>query len=54
MPYLFKILDVKDMLSIQVHPTKEAAEKGFDEEEKNGIDIKDQSAIIKTEIISLK
>ena len=23
LPYLFKILDVKDMLSIQVHPSKE-------------------------------
>lgn len=37
LPYLFKILDVKDMLSIQVHPTKEAAEKGFEEEEEKGI-----------------
>ena len=41
LPYLFKILDVKDMLSIQVHPTKKEAEKGFDKEEKNGVDIKD-------------
>lgn len=41
LPYLFKILDVKDMLSIQVHPTKKEAEKGFDEEEKKGIAIKD-------------
>ncbi|MDB5232242.1 MAG: manA [Chitinophagaceae bacterium] len=37
LPYLFKLLDVRDMLSIQVHPSKEAAEKGFDEEEKKGI-----------------
>ncbi|MEP6464975.1 MAG: mannose-6-phosphate isomerase, class I [Parafilimonas sp.] len=37
LPYLFKILDVKDMLSIQVHPSKESAAKGFDEEETNGI-----------------
>ncbi len=37
LPYLFKILDVKDMLSIQVHPSKESAAKGFDEEEANGI-----------------
>ncbi len=29
LPYLLKILDVKDMLSIQVHPSKEAAEKEF-------------------------
>ena len=33
LPFLFKILDVKDMLSIQVHPSKTEAEKGFDEEE---------------------
>lgn len=29
LPYLLKVLDVKDMLSIQVHPTKAEAEKGF-------------------------
>ena len=29
LPYLLKVLDVKDMLSIQVHPSKEAAEKEF-------------------------
>jgi mannose-6-phosphate isomerase len=33
LPFLFKILDVKDMLSIQVHPSKTEAEKGFDAEE---------------------
>lgn len=37
LPYLFKILDVSDMLSIQVHPTKEAAAKGYHEEEAAGI-----------------
>ena len=37
LPYLFKILDVKDMLSIQVHPTKEAAAIGFQSEEAAGI-----------------
>ena len=36
LPFLFKILDVKDMLSIQVHPTKAAAEAGFAREEKDG------------------
>lgn len=41
LPYLFKVLDVKDMLSIQVHPSKEEAEKGFDAEEKAGISISD-------------
>ncbi|RFM28611.1 mannose-6-phosphate isomerase, class I [Deminuibacter soli] len=39
LPYLFKILDVKDMLSIQVHPSKTEAEKGFDAEEAAGIPI---------------
>ena len=39
LPYLFKVLDVHDMLSIQVHPTKEEAEKGFDREEAEGIPI---------------
>ncbi len=39
LPYLFKILDVNHMLSIQVHPTKMEAEKGFDREEAAGIPI---------------
>lgn len=37
LPYLLKILDVKDMLSIQVHPSKKEAEKGFAKENKKGI-----------------
>src|SRR6476620_3575033 len=37
LPYLFKILDVKDMLSIQVHPTKAAAAVGFEAEETAGV-----------------
>ena len=37
LPYLFKVLDVHEMLSIQVHPTKEEAEKGFEKEEAAGI-----------------
>ena len=37
LPYLLKILDVKDMLSIQVHPTKKNAEKEFADEHKKGI-----------------
>jgi mannose-6-phosphate isomerase len=32
LPYLLKVLDVKDMLSIQVHPAKQAAEEAFQEE----------------------
>ncbi len=37
LPFLFKILDVRNMLSIQVHPSKIEAEKGFDKEEASGI-----------------
>jgi mannose-6-phosphate isomerase len=36
-PYLFKVLDVKDMLSIQVHPSKKEAERDFAKENKAGI-----------------
>lgn len=39
LPFLFKILDVNKMLSIQTHPTKEQAEIGFAKEEKAGIPI---------------
>jgi len=37
LPFLFKVLDVHDMLSIQVHPTKSEAEKGFKYENEKGI-----------------
>jgi mannose-6-phosphate isomerase len=37
LPYLLKILDVKDMLSIQVHPSKAAAELEFAAENKRGV-----------------
>ena len=37
LPYLLKILDVKDMLSIQVHPNKKAAVIEFANENKRGI-----------------
>ena len=39
LPYLYKILDVQDMLSIQVHPSKENAVIGFKAEEAKGISI---------------
>ena len=39
LPYLFKILDVKDMLSIQVHPSKAAAAKEFARENAEGISL---------------
>jgi mannose-6-phosphate isomerase len=37
LPYLLKILDVKDMLSIQLHPTKKSAEIEFERENTMGI-----------------
>lgn len=39
LPYLFKVLDVHKMLSIQVHPDKSAAEKEFARENAEGIPI---------------
>lgn len=36
LPYLFKVLDVKDMLSIQVHPAKAAAVAEFAAENQKG------------------
>lgn len=37
LPFLLKVLDVRQMLSVQVHPSKGAAEVGFAKEEKAGI-----------------
>jgi mannose-6-phosphate isomerase len=37
LPYLFKVLDVHQMLSIQVHPTIEAAKQGYEFENEKGI-----------------
>lgn len=39
LPFLFKVLDVREMLSIQVHPTKSAAEAGFARENELGISL---------------
>ena len=39
LPYLFKILDVKQMLSIQVHPSLSSAIKGYAEENEKGIPV---------------
>lgn len=39
LPYLFKVLDVKEMLSIQVHPSREEAKKGFEREEAAGVPV---------------
>ena len=41
LPYLLKILDVKDMLSIQVHPNKKSAVQEFANENKKGIPLTD-------------
>lgn len=40
LPFLFKILDVNKMLSIQSHPTKAQAEVGFRAENEAGVPIK--------------
>ena len=37
LPYLFKVLDVSKMLSIQVHPSIAAAKKGYKKENEQGI-----------------
>ena len=37
LPFLFKVLDVRQMLSIQSHPTKAQAEAGFRRENEQGI-----------------
>jgi mannose-6-phosphate isomerase len=37
LPYLLKILDVRQMLSIQVHPDKASAAAAFEEENRKGI-----------------
>ena len=39
LPYLLKVLDVRQMLSIQVHPNKFSAKRGFEEENKRGIPV---------------
>lgn len=39
LPYLFKVLDVCEMLSIQVHPSKEVAKIGYAIENEKGISL---------------
>lgn len=39
LPYLLKVLDVKNMLSIQVHPSKKDAEREFARENEAGIPV---------------
>lgn len=40
LPYLFKVLAAEKALSIQVHPSKQAAEVGFEKENQAGINLK--------------
>ena len=47
LPYLLKILDVEKPLSIQLHPTKEQAEKGFEAENAKGVSLTDSTRIYK-------
>jgi len=39
LPYLYKVLDVSNMLSIQAHPNKQNAILGYEKEEAAGIDL---------------
>jgi mannose-6-phosphate isomerase len=39
LPFLLKVLDVRQMLSIQVHPSKASAEEGFRKENNQGIPV---------------
>lgn len=41
LPYLLKVLDVRQMLSIQVHPSKKVAQERFDAENRKGIPLND-------------
>lgn len=41
LPFLLKLLDVREMLSIQVHPEAEAAAEAYAREEKEGIPLDD-------------
>ena len=47
LPYLLKILDVANPLSIQLHPTKEQAEIGFAQENAAGIPLNDSKRTYK-------
>ena len=47
LPYLLKILDVEKPLSIQLHPTKAQAEKGFEAENVKGVALTDSTRTYK-------
>lgn len=46
-PYLFKILDVAGMLSIQAHPSCEQAQAGFADENRRGVPIDSPQRVFK-------
>jgi mannose-6-phosphate isomerase class I len=54
LPYLFKILDVHKMLSIQAHPTLAQARAGFARENAEGIRWMPAAGTTKTTITSRK
>ncbi len=47
LPYLLKILDVEKPLSIQLHPTKDQAENGFEAENAKGVSLTDSTRTYK-------
>ena len=47
LPYLLKILDVEKPLSIQLHPTKAQAEKGFEAENAKSVSVTDNTRTYK-------
>jgi len=47
LPYLLKILDVEKPLSIQLHPTKAQADKGFEAENAKGVALTDSTRTYK-------
>jgi mannose-6-phosphate isomerase class I len=49
LPYLFKVLDVRDMASIQAHPSRTQAEEGFARENAAGIPIDAPNRIYRDE-----
>ena len=49
LPYLFKVLDVRDMASIQAHPARGQAEEGFARENAAGIPIDAPNRIYRDE-----
>ncbi|WP_327786800.1 type I phosphomannose isomerase catalytic subunit, partial [Borreliella valaisiana] len=46
-PFLFKVLSSNKPLSIQIHPSKDTALKGYESENNKGIDINDPKRIYK-------